>query len=144
MPRDFQVAMDCSDPAALGAFWIAALGFIEEPPPQGYATWPEALTAWGLAPEQHNDAYAVVDPEGTRPRIFFHKVPEGKTAKNRLHLDVRVSGLPGPNHDGKDEILAAEASRLEGLGATITRIVDEPMDYFVLMKDPEGNEFCLT
>ena len=144
MPRDFQVAIDCADPRGLGQFWIAALGYVEEPPPEGFDSWPDALVAWGLPEEQHNDAYACVDPEGTRPRIFFHKVPEGKTAKNRLHLDVRVSGLPGPNRDGKDEILAAEVARLEDLGGSLFHIVDEPIDYTVVMQDPEGNEFCLT
>ncbi len=144
MPRDFQVAIDCADPAALGAFWIEALGFREESPPEGFDSWPEALAAWGLPQERHNDAYAIVDPEGVRPRVFFHKVPEGKTAKNRLHLDIRVSGLPGPNHDGKDQVLAQEAARLEALGATTSRTVDEAMDYFVVMQDPEGNEFCLS
>jgi hypothetical protein len=52
--------------------------------------------------------------------------------------------MPGPNRDGKDEILAAEVARLEGLGGSLFRIVDEPIDYTVVMQDPEGNEFCLT
>jgi hypothetical protein len=144
VPRDFQVALDCADPKGLGQFWIEALGYVEEPPPAGFDTWPDALAAWGLTEDQYNDAYAAVDPEGKRPRLFFHKVPEGKTAKNRLHLDVRVSGMPGPKRDGKDEILAAEVARLEARGARLFQIVDEPHDYTVVMQDPEGNEFCLT
>ena len=144
MPRDFQVALDCADPQGLGQFWIETLGYVEEPPPAGFDTWPDALAAWGLTEDQYNDAYAAVDPEGKRPRLFLHKVPEGKTAKNRLHLDVRVSGMPGPNRDGKDEILAAEVARLEARGGRLFQIVDEPHDYTVVMQDPEGNEFCLT
>jgi hypothetical protein len=144
VPRDFQVALDCADPRGLGQFWIEALGYVEEPPPAGFDTWPDALAAWGLTEDQYNDAYAAVDPEGKRPRLFFHKVPEGKTAKNRLHLDVRVSGMPGPNRDGKDEVLAAEVARLEARGGRLFQVVDEPHDYTVVMQDPEGNEFCLT
>jgi len=144
VPRDFQVALDCADPKGLGQFWIETLGYVEEPPPAGFDTWPDALAAWGLTEDQYNDAYAAVDPEGKRPRLFFHKVPEGKTAKNRLHLDVRVSGMPGPNRDGKAEILAGEVARLEARGGRLFQIVDEPHDYTVVMQDPEGNEFCLT
>jgi|SRR6478609_3550484 hypothetical protein len=94
MSRAFQVTIDSSDPRALGGFWAEVLGYVEDAPPPGFATWTEALTAWGLPPERHNDAYAVVDPDGAGPRVFLQKVPEGKTAKNRLHLDVRVSGVP--------------------------------------------------
>jgi len=138
------VAIDCADPAALGAFWAELLGYVEEPPPEGFDTWPAALTAFGIPADQHGDAYAVVDPEDGGPRLFFHKVPEGKAAKNRLHLDVRVSGAGGGNRDGKDAVLAGEATRLEGLGATVVETVDEGFDYFTVMRDPEGNEFCIT
>ncbi len=144
MTRSFQVAIDCADPAALGAFWAEVLEYVEEPPPEGFDTWPAALTAFGIPAEQQGDAYAVVDPEGSGPRLFFHKVPEGKAAKNRLHLDVRVSGTRGGNRDGKDQVLAAEAGRLKSLGASVVQTVDEGLGYFTVMQDPEGNEFCIT
>ncbi len=144
MTRRFQVAIDCADPAALGAFWAEVLEYVEEPPPEGFDTWPAALTAFGIPEDQQGDAYAIVDPVNGGPRLFFHKVPEGKAAKNRLHLDVRVSGVGGGNRDGKDAVLAAEATRLEGLGATVVETIDEGFDYFTVMRDPEGNEFCIT
>ncbi len=141
MVRDFQVAIDCAGPRALGAFWAEALGYVEDPPPPGYSSWEEVVAELGLADDE---AYALVDPDGKRPRVFFHKVPEGKTVKNRVHLDVRVSGMAGGNRDGKDSVLTAEAERLERLGAKVLRTVDEGFDYFIVLQDPEGNEFCLT
>lgn len=143
MSRQFQVTIDSGDPRELGRFWAEVLGYVEESPPQGFATWPEALTAWGLPPERHNDAYAVVDPDGDGPRVFLQKVPEGKSAKNRLHLDVRISGVAGPA-EGKGELLQAEAQRLVALGATLVRETRTDLDHYVVMQDPEGNEFCLT
>lgn len=141
--RSFQVTMDCLDPRALGAFWAEVLGYVEDPPPPGFAFWPEALTAWGVPEEQHNSAYALVDPEGNRPRVFFQQVPESKTTKNRVHLDVRVTGVPGAD-DTKGEPLEAEARRLVALGATHVETVRTDRDFFVVMQDPEGNEFCVT
>jgi len=142
MSRQFQVAVDCTDPRGLGGFWMEALGYIEEPPPEGFGSWSEALAAWGI--EDNNQAYALVDPDGVLPRLFFHQVPEGKTVKNRLHLDVRVSGLPGGDTGDKSELLATEAARLETHGAEVVETIDEGFDYFVVMRDPEGNEYCLT
>ena len=143
MSKHFQVTMDARDPKALGAFWIEVLGYVEDSPPDGFTTWPEALTAWGLPPERHNDAYAVVDPDGAGPRIFIQKVPEDKVAKNRVHLDVRHTGTPG-KAEGKREMLATEADRLVALGATLVEIRELDMDLFAVLQDPEGNEFCLT
>lgn len=144
MPRTFQVAIDCADPRALGGFWAEVVGYVEEAPPEGFDTWPAALTAFGVPEHEQGDAYALVDPDGIRPRLFFHKVPEGKGAKNRLHLDVRISEVKGGNSDGKDAVLAAEAARLERLGASVVHTIDEGFEYFVVMQDPEGNEFCIT
>lgn len=140
--RAFQVTFDAADPRLLGAFWIAALGYVEEAPPEGFDSWPAALSAWGLPPERQNDAYAIVDPAGSGPRIFIQKVPEPKTAKNRLHLDIRVSGVRG--NEGKASALAAETARLEALGGTRVEEVRNEHDHFIVMQDPEGNEFCLT
>src|SRR4051812_35025653 len=96
MTRDVQVTFDCADPAAMATFWAEALGYRLQDPPEGFASWLEALEAMGIPPERHNDASAVVDPEGARPRLFFQQVPEGKRAKNRMHLDVRAApGLAG-------------------------------------------------
>jgi len=144
MARDVQITFDCADPAALAAFWAEALGYRVQGPPPGFASWDEALDAMGVPAERRNDASAVVDPEGTGPRLFFQRVPEGKQAKNRVHLDVRAA----PGLDGADRMAAleAEADRLVALGA---RRVErhEPAPPLgaghIVMTDPEGNEFCL-
>ncbi|MEO5745158.1 MAG: VOC family protein [Terracoccus sp.] len=143
MSKVFQVTIDARDPESLGVFWAEALGYVREAPPAGFDSWPDALTSWGLPPERHNDANAIVDPDGSRPRVFLQKVPEAKTVKNRVHLDVRVSGTSGPA-EGKGEALKVEADRLVGLGATLVRETVTQVDHFLVMQDPEGNEFCLT
>jgi catechol 2,3-dioxygenase-like lactoylglutathione lyase family enzyme len=138
-----QVTFDCADPAALAAFWAEVLGYRLDSPPPGFATWEAALEAWGVPPERRNDRSAVSDPDGTGPRLFFQRVPEGKTAKNRVHLDVRAA--PGLAGEDRMAALEQEATRLTGLGATrLERF--EPDDLHaghVVMQDPEGNEFCL-
>jgi catechol 2,3-dioxygenase-like lactoylglutathione lyase family enzyme len=143
--REIQVTFDCADPAALAAFWCAALGYRVQPPPPGFESWQSALDAWGVPPEEHNSRSAALPPEGeTGPRLFFQRVPEGKTAKNRVHLDVRVA--PGTKGDERMAALDAEAARLVARGATRVRRVDPDgrMETgFVVMQDPEGNEFCL-
>jgi catechol 2,3-dioxygenase-like lactoylglutathione lyase family enzyme len=142
--RDVQITVDCADPAALATFWAQALGYEVQAPPPGFATWDEALGAFGVPPERRNDASAAVDPEGSGPRLFFQRVPEGKQAKNRLHLDVRAA--PGLEGDERMAALESEAERLIGLGASrLARHEPEPPlgAGHIVMADPEGNEFCL-
>jgi len=142
--RQIQVTFDCADPAALSAFWAEALGYLLPDPPGGFATWDEALDAWGVPPERRNSAAAVEDPDGVGPRIFFQQVPEGKTAKNRVHLDVRAA--PGLEGEDRMAALTVECERLVALGATQHHVAapDPPMSQgFIVMQDPEGNEFCL-
>ena len=77
-------------------------------------------------------------------RIFFQQVPEAKTVKNRLHLDIRAA--PGLRGDDRLAALEVECDRLVALGATrVQRFEAEPYvgDGFIVMQDPEGNEFCL-
>lgn len=133
MANMFQVTVDAADPRGLGAFWCVALGYVEQPPPQGFDTWEDALDAFGIDRSDPNRAFAIVDPDGVGPRVFFLKVPEGKTAKNRVHLDVHVG-------DERE----AKAAELESLGATIVGRFDEPEGTWISMLDPEGNEFCLN
>ena len=143
--REVQVTFDCADPGALAGFWCEVLGYQVQPPPPGFASWDEALDAWGVQPELRNSRSAALPHAGeTGPRMFFQQVPEGKTAKNRLHLDVRAA--PGLEGEERMTALDAEASRLVGLGAIRVRRVDPDgrMETgFVVMQDPEGNEFCL-
>ena len=144
MSLTVQISFDCADPHALAGFWIEVLGYRYDDPPPGYATWDEALDAMGVPPERRNDASAAVDPDGHGPRLWFQKVPEGKTAKNRVHVDVRAAeGLAG---DERMAALEAKAERLVALGATRVRRFepDQAMSAgFLVMLDPEGNEFCL-
>ena len=144
MSLTVQITFDCADPHALAGFWIEVLGYRYDDPPPGYATWDEALDAMEVPPERRNDASAAVDPDGRGPRLWFQKVPEGKTAKNRVHVDVRAAeGLTG---DERMVALEAKAERLVALGATRVRRFepDQAMSAgFLVMLDPEGNEFCL-
>ena len=77
--REVQVTFDCADPRALSRFWADVLGYRLDPPPPGFDTWEAALAAWGVPEEQRNDKSAVSDADGRGPRLFFQKVPEGKT-----------------------------------------------------------------
>lgn len=144
MARHVQITFDCADPASLAAFWAETLGYRLQDPPGDFASWDQALEAMGVPPENRNDASAVVDPGGSGPRVFFQRVPEGKQAKNRVHLDVRAA--PGLEGDARMAALEAEAERLVALGATRLRR-HEPAPPLgaghVVMADPEGNEFCL-
>ena len=126
--REVQVTFDCADPAALSAFWAAALGYVVQPPPPGFDSWDAALEAWGVPPEARNSRSAAVDPAGNGPRLFFQQVPEGKVVKNRVHLDVRAA--PGLEGEARMAALEDECTRLVGLGATRVRRVDpdEPED----------------
>ncbi len=144
MSLAIQVTFDCADPAALSRFWSEVLGYQLDSPPPPYESWEEALDAFGVPEEKRNDASACVDPDGPGPRLFFQKVPEGKVAKNRVHLDVRAA--PGLDGDERMAALEDKCSALLALGAT--RLYRRESDGFgsggfIVMQDPEGNEFCL-
>jgi len=144
MSRDVQITFDCADPARLAEFWAEVLGYRLQDPPPGFGSWDEALDAMGVPPERRNDASGLVDPDGSRPRLFFQRVPEPKRAKNRVHLDVRAA--PDTEGDARMAALEAEAERLVALGATrIERHEPSPPmgSGHIVMADPEGNEFCL-
>lgn len=137
----FSLTMDAADPRRLGEFWALALGYRREDPPDGFASWEEALTSWGLPEDRWNDANAIV---GDGPRIFIQKVPEPKTAKNRLHIDV-ISGAGEPGEGKKWDVLRAKAAELVDAGATVMGEFDEPgLGEWIVMQDPEGNEFCVV
>lgn len=141
MAKTFQVTFDAADPRALGDFWCEVLGYVRDAPPPGFTTWEDALAAWGLPEERWNDKNAVSDPDGVGPRIFIQKVPEPKTAKNRVHLDVNVSeGLRGDERTTK---IRTEAERVTSLGASVVTESSELGEFWMVLRDPEGNEFCL-
>jgi Glyoxalase-like domain len=132
MGLKIQVAFDAHDPAKLADFWALALGYVPQPPPEGFGSWEEFARAIGLPEERWNDQTALVDPDGEGPRIYLQRVPEGKTAKNRVHLDVD----PGPDK-------AAHVAKLVEAGAEVVAEVDEPTGKCTVLRDPEGNEFCV-
>lgn len=148
MATRFSLTIDCSDPDRLTSFWASALGYKLKDPPAGFDDWLTYFRSIGLPEEELQGATAVylVDPEGVGPQIFFQEVPEPKVVKNRVHLDLDVGGgrdVPLPT---RRERVDAEADRLVGAGATRLRVSDEEVanHYFVVMQDPEGNEFCLS
>ena len=143
MPIDFQVAVDAAAPHDLADWWADTLGweveptdesFVREMIAQGYATEDETLVHHGAL--VWAAGAAIVHPGGPasgRSRVLFQFVPEAKTVKNRVHLDLR----PGP--EGAEAVVARLAAR----GATeLHRGRQGPLRW-VTMADPEGNEFCV-
>lgn len=143
MSTSVQVVIDTADPARLAEFWAAALGYILQPPPPGFDSWDAWADEMGIPEENRNDANAVVDPDGNGPRIFFQRVPEAKTVKNRVHLDLGVSGGHRVPPDERRRRVDAEVVRLKELGASMHRPMEQRGEYWVVMSDPEGNEFCV-
>jgi hypothetical protein len=141
MAFDFQVAIDCSSPHELADWWAEALGWEVEAQDEAFI---RRMVSTGAASEEdtavHRGALvwkmgaAITSPEPGRPRVLFQHVPEPKTVKNRLHLDVRI----GPERQ------EAEVTRLRGLGATELWRGSQGPHSWVTMADPEGNEFCVA
>ncbi|WP_433341064.1 VOC family protein [Streptomyces sp. CA-253872] len=139
--REIQVTVDCADPVRLAAFWCEVLGYVLPEAPEEYGSWEEYGRA--VPREEQPGYFACSDPTGAGPRLLFQRVPEGKTVKNRVHIDVRAGkGLVG---DERLATLQAEQARLEALGAVhlYTQLADEENESCVTMQDIEGNEFCL-
>ena len=120
-PVRVQVVIDCHDPNALADFWAAALGYVKQ---------------WDCAGSADTDWCAVVDKAERHPRIVFQRVSEKKVGKNRVHLDMQV----GQEH------AEAEVQRLLTIGATKAATVEPagPGRHLrTILRDPEGNEFCV-
>lgn len=138
-----QVVFDAAEPEKLGAFWALALGYVTDSIPPQFASLEEFLRAMGVPEEKFGDQWALVDPAGEGPRLFFQRVPEGKVAKNRVHLDVRVAG-PEVTGDSRDQLIEAHVARLVKAGASVAGRQDEPLGRSRVLRDPEGNEFCVV
>lgn len=141
MATGVQIVFDCADPDKLATFWASALHYKKQDPPAGFASWPDFLKAQGIPQSQWNSASAIVDPDGVGPRIYFQQVPEGKTVKNRVHLDLNVGGPRSAPPDERRRRVDAEVGRLVRLGARQSRTIEERGEYFINMFDPESNEF---
>jgi len=143
----WQLTIDANDPAALSRFWAQALDYRPAPPAEPDTTW-HALYRARLGDEAAFDD-RLFDPAGRQPPIWFQQVPETKAGKNRLHLDLYPTGrdmaLPMAR---RVEVVEEKVAELVGLGARVDRRTrhDDPDDpvYFVVMNDPEGNEFCVS
>jgi hypothetical protein len=141
MATDIQIAIDCASPHELADWWADVLGWQVEPQDEafiqrmvdaGHAT--EADTTRHRGALVWRDATALTSPDPGRPRVLFQRVPEPKTVKNRVHLDVHVGA----------ERREAEVRRLVGMGATeLHRASQGPLEWATLA-DPEGNEFCVA
>jgi predicted enzyme related to lactoylglutathione lyase len=118
---------DAADPHRIAAFWARALGYVEEP---GY---------------EDPDGASIIDPDGQGPAIGFLRVPEGKTVKNRMHIDIRVAGEPPWDMAERAQLIHAKVQDLVADGATLVREerYGEELGH-VVMLDPEGNEFCVA
>ncbi|MEU6255243.1 VOC family protein [Streptomyces sp. NPDC047043] len=147
-PVHWKLVIDCADPRAQADFWAAALHYEVEDndaliqrllelgalPREATVEFHARLAFRDLIAVRHpDDPYDKDSGTGLGRRLLFQRVPEAKTAKNRLHLDLH----PG---EGRRE---SEVGRLEGLGASVLRRVKEQGGEWVVMADPEGNEFCV-
>lgn len=103
-----------------------ALGYVDEP---GY---------------DFEDGASIVDPDGVLPVIGFLKVPEGKTAKNRIHIDIRVAAGRPVDQAIREQWIRAKAVELVAAGATVVREESYGQLDHIVMQDPEGNEFCVA
>jgi hypothetical protein len=143
MATSFQVTFDSADPDRLARFWAVVLGYRLPDPPDGFPTWEDLLRERGVPEDQWNAASALEDPAGVGPRIYFQRVPEGKVVKNRVHLDVNVGGGRRTPLEERRVRVDAEVTRLIEAGATKLGPMSQNDEYWVVMQDPEGNEFCL-
>ena len=134
------ITFDCADPTRLSHFWSDVLGY-------PHAEWPpgmkEELLAGGLTEDDLAQRGVAQDPTGEGQRLFFQRVPEGKAAKNRVHLDI--NSVPGRR--ATPEEVDAEKDRIVALGAAVVLKYDTPWgpvpEYHYVMEDPEGNVFCI-
>ncbi len=142
MAIPIQVTFDCADADRMAEFWAVALDYQVQPPPPGYSSWEEWVDAMGL-PFEPGSISAIVDPEGKGPRVFFQRVPETKQVKNRVHLDVNAGGGHEVQGDARRPAVDAKVAQLTAAGATVVRDTEEHGERWVVMQDPEGNEFCV-
>ncbi len=127
MATHWTLGCDAADPHRIAAFWAGALGYVSEP---GY---------------DNPDGASIIDPDGTGPAIGFLRVPEGKTAKNRMHIDIRVAGEPPWDMADRERLIRAKVAELVAAGATTVREDHYGEDLGgIVMLDPEGNEFCVA
>jgi len=143
--RPVQIVFDAQDPGRLAAFWAAALadrGYRVPDPPDGAADWPSWLAARGVPEDHWNDAAAVESTDPAQPRLYFQRVPEPKTVKNRVHIDLQAGGGPSVPAEEQQQRIRAAVDRLTALGAAFVADRSGLGTSWAVLQDPEGNEFC--
>ncbi|MGX7681608.1 VOC family protein [Jatrophihabitans sp. DSM 45814] len=150
MPVPLQLVMDANNPSVLVRFWATALGYEIAPAPDGFATWNDFYRSIGVAEDEldldGDGSDRLIDPSGRGPSIWFQPVPETKSIKNRLHLDLGVSGGRSVPLELRKARVDAEVERLVAAGAKRIGVVPSEGvvgHYGVAMQDPEGAEFCV-
>ncbi len=145
---EWQLTIDCNDPGPLVRFWAEVLDYEVQPPPDGFGTWNDWYLSVGVPGDEldldGDGADRIYDPTGKGPKIWFQAVPEAKTIKNRLHLDVYVGGGRSVPIEERRQRVNSRVSELVDLGASIDHITDVDGSYFTVMQDPAGNEFCVA
>src|SRR5258708_10341313 len=143
MATSFQVTFDCADPNRLATFWAAALGYKQQDPPPGFASWPAFLADQGIPEEQRNSASGVVDPDGKGPRLFFQQVSEPKSVKNRVHLDVNVGVGHGTALEERRRRVDAEGERLVARGGARQHPLEQRRQDWGVLQDTQGSRLGL-
>jgi len=149
MAKLMMVTIDCANPTELAKFWATALDYELQPPPDGHASWHAWYRSVGVPAEElegfPDEPDRVVDPAGVGPKMWFQAVPEGKVVKNRVHLDLTVTGGRSEPVEQRRVKVDAEVKRLVAAGASVFRVNGDGANYYaVVMQDPEGNEFCIS
>lgn len=146
----WQLTIDANDPARLVRFWAPLLGYEVQPPPPGFDSWVDWYRSKGvpedeLAGDPDDLVDRIHDPSGRGPNIWFQIVPETKTQKNRFHLDIYATDRdPTLTLEQRRDLVEAKVAEAVAAGGTIGRRTEGPDSHFVLMHDPEGNEFCVA
>ena len=143
MYTKIQVTFDAAEPEKLAEFWGLALGYVAEPPPEGFESWEDFAGSAGIPEAEWGEVASRIDPAGEGPRLYFQRVPEAKTAKNRVHLDVRVAGREVRGEERK-QLVSEKVEQLVEAGATLAWKNDGDQSGSIVLRDPEGNEFCVT
>src|SRR6516162_4053504 len=145
MYTKIQVVFDAADPEKLAEFWGLALGYVVEPPPEGFESWEDFAGSAGIPEDEWDEVSSRVDPAGEGPRLYFQRVPDKKSpgVKNRIHLDVRVAGREVRGEERK-RLVSEHVERLVQAGASLAWRTDNVRGSSVTLYDPEGNEFCVT
>lgn len=146
---EWQITIDCNNPTALVPFWAEVLGYRPRPAPEGFETWNDWYLSVGVPEEEldlsNDGSDRLEDPDGQKPSIWFQVVPEEKSIKNRIHFDIYPSGGREVPMDERVRRVDQRVAELCAIGGSVLQPGDASIDhYFVIMHDPEGNEFCVA